>query len=157
MKALTLYQPWASLVAARAKRNETRSWGTRYRGPLAIHAGMKKMDRVWSVDELERAGLASGNLPFGAIVCIAKLIDCVPAARVRASVSSTELNFGNYSDGRWVWILEVTEAFATPVPARGRQGLWEWDPLSTVGKKPARVEAQGVLDLGVCVAGEGMP
>src|SRR5690348_17556570 len=38
MKALTLTQPWASLVAIGAKRIETRSWSTSYRGPLAIHA-----------------------------------------------------------------------------------------------------------------------
>lgn len=38
MKAITLTQPWATLVAIGAKRIETRSWATRYRGPLAIHA-----------------------------------------------------------------------------------------------------------------------
>src|SRR5271166_4355910 len=39
MKALTLTQPWATLVAIKAKRIETRSWRTSYRGPFAIHAG----------------------------------------------------------------------------------------------------------------------
>lgn len=38
MNALTLMQPWATLVAIGAKRIETRSWATRYRGPSAIHA-----------------------------------------------------------------------------------------------------------------------
>lgn len=38
MKAITLTQPWATLVAIGAKRIETRSWATAYRGPLAIHA-----------------------------------------------------------------------------------------------------------------------
>jgi activating signal cointegrator 1 len=38
MKAITLTQPWATLVAIGAKRIETRSWPTNYRGPLAIHA-----------------------------------------------------------------------------------------------------------------------
>ena len=38
MKTLTLTQPWATLVAIGAKRIETRSWKTEYRGPLAIHA-----------------------------------------------------------------------------------------------------------------------
>ena len=40
MKALTIRQPWASLIAAGVKTIETRSWSTRYRGPLAIHAGL---------------------------------------------------------------------------------------------------------------------
>lgn len=42
MKALTLHQPWASLVALGVKRIETRSWSTSYRGALAIHAGLKR-------------------------------------------------------------------------------------------------------------------
>lgn len=41
MKAITLYQPWATLVAIGAKRIETRSWFTSYRGPLAIHVSKK--------------------------------------------------------------------------------------------------------------------
>jgi len=38
VKTLTLSQRWATLVALGAKRIETRSWRTSYRGPLAIHA-----------------------------------------------------------------------------------------------------------------------
>ena len=45
MKTLTLLQPWAMLVALEAKRIETRSWGTWYRGPLAIHAD-KRMPKA---------------------------------------------------------------------------------------------------------------
>ena len=41
MKALTLWQPWASLVALGHKRIETRCWSTKYRGDLAIHAAAK--------------------------------------------------------------------------------------------------------------------
>jgi hypothetical protein len=47
VKALTLHQPWASLVAAGVKMIETRSWSTRYRGPLAIHAGAKRPRAEW--------------------------------------------------------------------------------------------------------------
>lgn len=42
MKVLTLHQPWASLVALGVKTIETRSWSTKYRGPLAIHAAARK-------------------------------------------------------------------------------------------------------------------
>ena len=41
MKALTIWQPWASLIARSVKQYETRSWATQYRGPIAIHAAMK--------------------------------------------------------------------------------------------------------------------
>lgn len=44
MKALTLHQPWASLIALGVKTVETRSWSTAYRGPLAIHAAKRKPD-----------------------------------------------------------------------------------------------------------------
>jgi hypothetical protein len=44
VKAITLQQPWASLIALGAKSVETRSWSTAYRGPLAIHAGKKWYD-----------------------------------------------------------------------------------------------------------------
>lgn len=45
MRAISLLQPWATLVALGAKRRETRSWPTRYRGPIAIHAS-KGMPRA---------------------------------------------------------------------------------------------------------------
>ena len=38
MKAITIWQPWASLLVSGRKRYETRSWATSYRGPIAIHA-----------------------------------------------------------------------------------------------------------------------
>lgn len=38
MKAISLTQPWATLVHLGAKRVETRSWYTSYRGQLVIHA-----------------------------------------------------------------------------------------------------------------------
>ena len=41
VKAITIWQPWASLVAVGAKTMETRSWPTKYRGPIAIHAAQR--------------------------------------------------------------------------------------------------------------------
>ncbi len=43
MKAITIWQPWASLLACGAKQYETRSWATSYRGPIAIHAAKKNV------------------------------------------------------------------------------------------------------------------
>jgi len=90
MKALTLYQPWASLIALGEKRFETRSWWTGYRGPILIHAGKKdpcKMpllgmrdfkEAVGSV--FEKAGSGYGSswclLPKGRIIAIAELVNC---------------------------------------------------------------------------------
>lgn len=41
MKAITTWQPHASLIAIGAKPIESRSWRTQYRGPLAIHAAKR--------------------------------------------------------------------------------------------------------------------
>lgn len=43
MKALSLWQPWATLIANGAKQIETRSWSTSYRGPILIHAAKRKV------------------------------------------------------------------------------------------------------------------
>lgn len=44
MKALTIIQPWATLIASGHKMNETRSWKTNYRGEVLIHAGKNPKD-----------------------------------------------------------------------------------------------------------------
>ena len=92
MKALTIWQPWASLLVSGQKKYETRSWATAYRGPIAIHAAMRPVRRTidalaadkegsgWNV--LERLdGLfirpgALDQLPTGAIVGKAILTRC---------------------------------------------------------------------------------
>jgi hypothetical protein len=78
MKALTLHQPWATLIAVGYKTIETRSWSTRYRGPLAIHAA--KAIVPGGLD-LARSYLDPGQriaMPHGAVVATSELIACVP-------------------------------------------------------------------------------
>lgn len=48
-KTITLWQPYATLVATGIKQYETRSWPTNYRGPLLIHAAKRPM----GADEIE--------------------------------------------------------------------------------------------------------
>jgi activating signal cointegrator 1 len=43
VKAISLWQPWATLIALGEKKFETRSWLTNYRGQIAIHAA-KRME-----------------------------------------------------------------------------------------------------------------
>ena len=196
MKALTLHQPWASLVAVGVKTIETRSWSTKYRGRLAIHAGARKptMDAVYApaLAEgwrwLEGAGLVP--LPLGAVVATCELVDVVPmvlyahqapGAAVILDLGSrrflrnghhvpqwsmretlerndalpTQYLYGDFTPGRYAWILDdikpTTERCplcwgsgswpsplrqccpvcagklaCDPVPAKGNRGLWEW-------------------------------
>jgi len=125
MKAITLTQPWATLVAILVKQIETRSWRTFYRGPLAIHAGKKFSpcfdSRILKVLEAN----CIYELPTGVIVATCTLVriiriypDNVPPA--------PEFYFGDYTAGRWAWHLSDVVALAKPIPARGSLGLWEW-------------------------------
>ncbi len=135
MKALTLWQPWATLIAVGAKRYETRSWATDYRGPLVIHAAKRppKLQEInpWIVDALLAHGYESiDHLPLGAALCVVDLVDVVPAdlvAKQLQAARADELLFGNYAPGRFAWKLENVRRFPEPVPARGRQGLWDWE------------------------------
>jgi activating signal cointegrator 1 len=133
VKALSLTQPWASLVAIGAKRIETRSWRTSYRGPLAIHAS--KSGLAWSnISANYLAALKDGGittieeLPFGKIVAICRLLDCIPTEEAILSISRREETFGDYSPGRWAWLLSDIEPLLEHVPAKGALGLWEWNP-----------------------------
>ena len=142
MKAITLTQPWATLVAIGAKKIETRSWRTSYRGPLAIHAakGFPKSARELCRGNpfhaaLHAAGWASksysGELPLGVVLATCTLVDCVFIRRVEP-VSDLERAFGDYSDGRYAWMLANVVPLPTPISAKGALGLWEWEPALEV-------------------------
>jgi hypothetical protein len=134
MKTLSLTQPWATLVAIGAKQFETRSWPTRYRGPLAIHAskGFPKDCRELCLEEpflttLHNAGYPSWReLPTGVVLCTCILFGCGEVELLTRSISDTEAIFGDYSDGRYAWRLTNVEQLPEPIAAKGALGLWEW-------------------------------
>jgi len=140
MKALTLWQPWASLVATGDKGFETRSWQTKYRGKLAIHASVnfpkwaKELcgEQVFA-EALFGPGInkyhSSLHLPLGAIVTICNLVDCIPITeQFAASLTEQERAFGDYRLGRFAWELKDVIILPAFIPAKGRQGLWNWEP-----------------------------
>lgn len=152
MKAITLHQPWATLVAIGAKRIETRSWNTNYRGPLAIHAGRNtkyirgfhKLTnfKIFS-DALKGAEYFWGDdiVPLGAVVATCNLVhvqlidDAIsfPACKSYAhrgkewSLDDREHCFGNYEVGRYIWLLDDIRILSDPISAKGSQGFWEWE------------------------------
>ena len=132
MKALTLWQPWASLIVLRHKRFETRSWkmdgliGER----IAIHAAKrpsKDLDYEL-INELAKLALDPAHLPLGAVVGSGVITALFRTEAIAPNLPRPELVFGDYSPGRWAWRIEDVEALPEPVPARGRQGIWEWTP-----------------------------
>jgi hypothetical protein len=131
MKAISLTQPWAALVALGVKRFETRSWSTRYRGPLAIHAakGYPKYARDFTRSDIH-AHAASMRLDvwtFGAIIAIVDLMDVRPTIDFtpEEDFSTTEAALGDWTPGRFAWEFSHVRTIV-PVPARGSLGLWEW-------------------------------
>lgn len=131
MKALSLWQPWASLIAVGAKQYETRSWSTLYRGLLAIHAAKRYTHEEHNATlDFERRFpfqllTLHSPLPLGAILCMVRLTEVLPVASVYGSLSDSERAFGNYSEGRFAWKLALVEVFDPPIPMRGAQGLFE--------------------------------
>jgi len=137
VKAITIRQPWASLIALGAKRIETRSWQTHYRGPIAIHASatFHASDRDIAMLTPEMAPHLSkigvGNLPLGSVIATATLVDCIQTCTpemdaLLGSLSEDEQAFGDFQPARYGWLLDDVTSI-TPVPAKGRLALWEWE------------------------------
>lgn len=142
MKCISLWNPWAFLMAIDAKRNETRSWGTGYRGPLAIHAAKKwnrelhkicRQEPFMSTLSRERPNRGGAFyfddmlkmiLPFGSIVAVVDLYDC-QEIRFHNRPHGNELYFGDYTEGRFMWLTRNVRRLETPIPFTGSQGFFE--------------------------------
>lgn len=124
IKAISLWDPWGSLIADAKKRKETRSWSTDYRGLLAIHVAKR-----WQYDQREFARQYCPqyveNPPLGCIVALVKLVGVQKTERVRWTISDEERAFGDYSDGRWAWSLELVRKLDAPYPVKGARGLFD--------------------------------
>ncbi|MCE5334237.1 MAG: ASCH domain-containing protein [Desulfobacteraceae bacterium] len=128
MKAISLWQPWASLMALGHKTIETRSWPTNYRGPLAIHAAKRVFipDDPEFQDTLKELGINPFGLPVGAIVGVCELGKCTKiGVQYISYLPRLEELFGDYTPGRFAWEILNMIKLETPIPCRGRQGLFE--------------------------------
>lgn len=124
MKAITLHQPWATLIALGLKRYETRSWATTYRGKLAIHAGKTVIfdPRMMPIvaGALAQHGIQQANqLPVSGVLCVCEVKAVYHTEDVSPYLKAEELAFGDFTPGRAAWELEVIEVFPQPIPAKG--------------------------------------
>ena len=124
MKAYTVYQPYAYATVAGLKHYETRPRRTSIRGRVAVHAGKKRI----SLEDMTVVVIpAAGNaLHYGAVIGTVEIVDCVPVEEIRDKLTEREKALGDYSPGRFAWVLRNPEMFDTPIPARGAQGWWNW-------------------------------
>ncbi len=154
MRAISLWQPWASAVAVGSKTMETRHWATKYRGQIVIHAAKRRIidelmrfNASWNwVGALSPLGAAFGKgsklddlLPFGALVAVADLVDCRPTEDVRLGEIDvkryqpddssqlygwTERQMGNFDLQRFAWTFENIMPLPEPIPYKGGQGFF---------------------------------
>ena len=149
--AITLHQPWASLIVLGIKTVETRSWPAPARlvgQRIAIHAGKRVVRRPGECIERELRARCGEDwrviIPTGAVVATAVLAGMAQVARTDleegcavhdlgaevGSVAGTGRSpidpWGDFNAGRWLWFLDDVEALPEPVPAVGRQSFWRW-------------------------------
>ena len=117
MKALTLIQPWATLIIDGCKTIETRSWSTKVRGTVAIHAG-KKVDKAAAI----QFGYDPDKLPTGCVIGIADIVDCF-----QFNERTVADPYGDFTPGRFGFVLVNPRGFQYPLDVRGALGFWEWD------------------------------
>ena len=159
MKVLSILQPWASLCVntdsngKALKQIETRSWNTKYRGKLLIHASKKKIrlqDGMYDlIDHLGKTGFIElfPDLPYGSVIGMVELTntfrtenidssadlyqqsmlvdsDCNKFEGNIATISPSEYAFGDFSDGRFGWLFKNPILFKEPIPCKGQLSIW---------------------------------
>ena len=130
-KVLTLKEPFATLIKNGKKYIETRSWKTNYRGELYIHAGKKKIGT--SIDGRNEliSLIGDDSMNYEYIICKCELVDCIYMTEDFIQ-KIKEKNYqqyicGEYSVGRYAWILKNVVPLQTPIKAKGQLGLWNYE------------------------------
>ena len=159
MKVISLLQPWATLCVLGFKKIETRSWNTKYRGDILIHASAGKAykkippeDPLYKyyhllfahnkIDPIEK-------LPFGAIIGKVNILETMRTdlvsnkckgithnpSGIEFDFTDQELAFGDYSEGRYGWLLSKPVAFENPISAKGQLNIWNYSDGILIGEK----------------------
>lgn len=130
MKAISLWQPWASLWLSPAKVHETRHWPTSHRGWLAVHAAKKLVSDCGEDLDLiviEHFGAHwRTTLPRGALIGAVRLVRCSDTDAMPIGPQSTDdYQCGDFSRGRYAWERAAFHVFPEPIPYRGMQSMFE--------------------------------
>ncbi len=129
MKVLSLLQPYASLIKDKIKCVETRSWKTNYRGELYIHASLKKVTKKDPTVNNLITLLQDKEIIYGNIIAKCKLKDCIymdDEFLNKMNKNKTEHMCGEYSVGRYAWILEDIQVLDKDIPVKGHLGIWNY-------------------------------
>jgi hypothetical protein len=132
VKAISLWQPWASLWCSKRKVHETRHWRCSHRGWLLVHAakrfetdfGLNDRLRLILDDEFGRHW--ARDLPTGALIGRVNVVDCLPTQALRgdAAASDDDRDCGDFAPGRFAWKRDEFRLFDQPIRYRGAQGFF---------------------------------
>lgn len=126
MKVITIKQPFASLIAEGLKRYEFRTWKTKYRGDILIHAG-KSVDKK-AMDKFKHLGL---DYPTGCIIAKATISDCIyidDFMKRKLNEENSLVYSGVVKDSNWIgygFFLENVEKIK-PIYVNGKLSLWDY-------------------------------
>ena len=125
-RAISLIQPWATLIVAGLKRYETRSWSTPYRGRILIHASKKLDKRYLARPDVARLVMQAGltTFPTGVIVGRATIAGCVPSEELADLIPDAEALVGDFGEGRFAWAMQNAVMFDQPIECKGHLGIW---------------------------------
>ena len=129
MKVVSILEPFASLIKEKVKRVETRSWRTKYRGEIYIHASGKKVSFKDERNKRLVSYLNDKTFKYGCIIAKANLVDCVYMDKAFLDKIDEELlekDCGYYEEGRYAWVLEDIEMLDNPIYTNGQLGIWNY-------------------------------
>ena len=141
MKAITIKQPWASLIVEGIKDIENRTWPTKFRGRILIHSGIKIdqsyfIEKIWGIPlDVQKNGREAilRGMPIGSIIGSVEIVDCVinhPSVWAEKTEVITDEEFGIfpvYGKKIYNWVLANPIKFKEPIPAKGKLSFWEFD------------------------------
>ncbi len=124
LKVLTLRQPWATLVAEGIKKYEFRSWKTKYRGKVLIHAGT-------GIDKEDMKKYKNMNLEFPSrrIIAVVEIEDCLELDEDlnKKIISENNIAYGHKIRNGYAWKLKNIKKINYDKEVNGQLGLWNID------------------------------
>ncbi|MEG0994604.1 MAG: ASCH domain-containing protein [Bacilli bacterium] len=127
MKVITIKQPFATLIAQGYKEYEFRTWKTKFRGEILIHAG-KSIDKV----AMKRFAFLNLDYPLGSIIARATITDCIKIdeeMRKLLTKKDSLVYYGIIDDPNWNGFGFKLENIVKikPINTKGKLSLWDYD------------------------------
>lgn len=130
MRVISIKEPYATLIKEGIKHIETRSWKTKYRGELYIHASLSKVDKKYFSKEGLSDLISDLSFSHGNIICKVNLVDCIEMTESyildMKENHPIEYCCGAYEVGRYAWVFEDLEVI-DPIEAKGKLGIWRYE------------------------------